>query len=309
MTKHDRAGRIAGRQHGLITRNQAQQVGFTSSTIQRMRTNGLWTTTGTGVYAVAGAPRTWHQRVLARCLELDAVASHRTAAVLLEVSGFRPGPIEVTVHRNTKLSRSGHRVHESLDFRLIRPILVHGIATTPPARLAVDLGSVVSFERYEAAIDQLIGRRSVTWDDLFRTLVIHARRGRNGVGALRALLDVRFGSEVGDSVLEHWFLREVRRHGLPVPVTQLPIHDGETFLARVDVAFVEHRVIVELDGLAFHLNRTSFSADPKTRNRLRRMGWFVLEITWDMLADDLDAVFADLAALLDERAPKPPIAA
>ena len=190
-TKHQRAAKITSRQHGLITRKQAQQVGFTSSTIQRMRTSGMWTTKGTGVYAVAGAPRTWHQRVLAVCLELNAVASHRTAAVLLDVSGFRQGPVEVTVRRHTKLSRSGARVHESLDVDLIKPILVDGIPTTPPARLAVDLGSVVKFERYEAAIDQLIGRRAVSWDDLYRTLILHAvaaatasaRSGRSSTSA------------------------------------------------------------------------------------------------------------------------------
>src|SRR5690606_2034149 len=106
---------------------------------------------------------TWHTMVLAKCLALDAIASHRTAAVLLGIGGFRPGPIEVTVRHNTKRASAGSRVHESRDFGLIRPRSIEHIPTTPPARLSVDLGAVVSFERYEAAMDQLLGRGSLTW--------------------------------------------------------------------------------------------------------------------------------------------------
>lgn len=256
------------------------------------------------MYLINGAPRTWHAKVLAICLAYGAVASHRTAAALLGVGGFRPGPVEVTVRRHTKLQRCGSRVHESLDFDLIAPIMIDGIPTTPPARLAVDLGAVVSFARYEAAMDHLLGRRKLTWEAMFDALMKHARRGRNGVGALRALLEERYGSEVEESPLEQWFLRELRMRGLPRPVTQLQVDDEDgAFVARVDVAYPEARIIVELDSLEWHFNRTSFSKDPATRLRLRRLGWFVLEVTKDMLTDDPAEVFRNLRELLHERTP------
>lgn len=297
------AARIAARQHGLITRAQALGLGYPRSAIQAYRTSGRWRTVERGVYAINGAPRTWQQRVLAVCLAFGAVASHRTAAVLLGVGGFQPGPVEVTVRNGTKLARAGSRVHEAKDFGLIEPVMIDGIPTTPPARLAVDLGSVTSYERYEATIDQLLVRRDVTWDDLFDVLMSHARRGRNGVGALRALLEERYRSAIGDSPLEQWFLRELRRRGFPEPVVQRVIDDRDgRFVARVDVAFDPELIAVELDSIAFHLNRTSLTKDARTRNRLRRLGWFVLEVTFDMMVNHADEVFGDLRALLTERA-------
>ena len=42
-----------------------------------------------------------------------------------------------------------------------------------------------------------------------------------------------------------------------------------------------HRVAIELDSVRFHLNRESFVADPRRRNRLTLAGWTVLSFTWD----------------------------
>ena len=48
---------------------------------------------------MAGAPATWHQRLMAACLVggPGAVASHRSAGALWGLDGLAPGPIEVTV--------------------------------------------------------------------------------------------------------------------------------------------------------------------------------------------------------------------
>jgi len=302
--RNEAAGRIAAGQHGLITRAQAVSVGFDSSAIHRNRASGRWCTVAPGVYLVVGAPRTWHTNLLAECLSTGGVASHRSAAALLGIGGFRRGPVEITVRRSSKAHGSGSRVHEAQDFGLIRPVTIEGIPTTPPARLAVDLGSVVSFERYEAAMDQLLGRRAMTWDDMFDHLMSHGRRGRNGVAALRAFLDQRLGSAIGDSPFEQWFLRQLRARHFPDPVTQLQIDNRDgTFLARVDVAYSAERLILEMDSLEFHLNRRSFTKDPTTRRRLRRLGWFVFEITYDMVTNDAEATFRDLRELLTERRP------
>ena len=56
--------------------------------------------------------------------------------------------------------------------------------------------------------------------------------------------------------------------------------DGE-FLAQVDLAYPVHRVAIELDSVRYHLNRESFVADPRRRNRLTIAGWTVLSFTWD----------------------------
>ena len=162
------------------------------------------------------------------------------------------------------------------------------------------------FERYVQTMDQLIGRGALTWSDLFDALVLHARRGRNGVGTLRAYLRENYGSTIEESPFEQWIQRQLQARGFPTPTTQLVILDKDgSFLARVDSAYEAERVIIEVDSIEWHLNRTSFTKDPVVRRRLRMLGWFVFEITWDMVTADADRTFSDLRDLLIQRAPRP----
>jgi very-short-patch-repair endonuclease len=306
LSREEVVGRVAAGQHGLITRAQALAAGYDKASIYRACKAGRWRAVARGVYQIVGAPWTWHTTVLRECLARDGIASHRTGAVFLRAGGFRPGPVEITVRTASKDHDAGARVHEALDFDLIQPIVIGSIPVTPPARLGVDLGSVVSYARYEATMDELIGRGDVTWEELAEHLETHARRGRNGVGTLRKYLDARMGSLVDATGLEQRLLRELRRRGFPEPTTQLVINDRfGVFLARVDVAYEPERVILEADSLEWHLNRRSLTKDPTVRRRLRMLGWFVLEITHDMLVDDADATFADLRRLLHRRRPDP----
>lgn len=295
-----RAAATAAAQHGLITRHQALAVGLTSSQIQSRRRSGRWITVESGVYRLQGVPETWHARVLALCLALGGVASHRTAAALHAVSGFVPDVVEISVPYGRSVRREGVVIHESTDLHLFEPVFVDGIPTTPPARLAVDLGAVVRFRRFDQAIDDLIRRRLVTWDVLVAQLFLHSRRGRNGVGVLRALLVERYGDDVGESVLERAFLRELRRWGLPEPEPQHVVRDGSGFIARVDYAYPSRRIAIELDGRKYH-GEPTFELDRDKRDRLGAAGWTIQEVTWRMLFDRPEQVFARIARLLRTR--------
>src|SRR5688572_12591819 len=110
--------RIGRTQHGLVTRRQAEGAGLASATLQRWVDGNRLEPVHSGVYRLAGAPRTWEQAVLAAVLAAGpgAAASHRTAGVLwgllddddsVEVSvpwprnSIIPG---VTVHRSRDLA-------------------------------------------------------------------------------------------------------------------------------------------------------------------------------------------------------------
>jgi hypothetical protein len=75
-------GRIAARQLGLITRRQALDAGITPGEIRWRAATGRWNVIRFGVFAVAGAPPSWEQRVLAAVLAgpPGTVASHFSAA-------------------------------------------------------------------------------------------------------------------------------------------------------------------------------------------------------------------------------------
>ena len=64
-----------------------------------------------------------------------------------------------------------------------------------------------------------------------------------------------------------------------VAVPQYTVRDrGGAFLARVDLAFPEHRLAVEYDG-AWHGERGQLTRDRRRLNRLTAAGWRVLFVT------------------------------
>jgi len=288
----------AAQQHGLISRAQALGLGVSTGQIQRRMSGDRWIAVDTGVYLIHGAPMTWHTRVMAACLARDGVASHRTGAVLHGVPNFRPGRPELTVARGTRVRTNTARVHESTDFHLLEPVRCAGIPTTTADRLAVDLGAVVPFPAFELAIDDLLGRSLVSWDSLLATLLAHARRGRNGVGALRALLLERYGDDVSTSALERAFARIFQRVELPRPEAEYSIFDAMGFIARVDFAYPRLRIAIELDSKRHHLHALAFEEDRRKRNRLKLAGWLVLEFTWKMVIEQPGLVVRQIEAAI-----------
>lgn len=285
---------LATRQHGLIARHQALAMGMTVGQIQQCLTSGRWQPFMPGVYRVRGAPLTWHTKLLGACLSTGGVASHRSSAVLNDVHDFRLGMPEVSVVRHRGRARTDIRVHESKDLGLISPVRIAGIPTTPTTRLAVDLGAVVPFERYEAAMHDLIARKKLRWEDAMGALFQHSKQGRNGCGPLRALLDEQYGRDIAESVLERRFIGHFTRLSIPPPVAQHNIFDGTEFIARVDFAYPDKKIAIELDSRRFHLNPDGFENDKRKRNRLKLMGWFVHEVTWKMLLHRPHVVFAQI---------------
>ena len=57
-----------------------------------------------------------------------------------------------------------------------------------------------------------------------------------------------------------------------------------------DVAFIEWRIVIEVDGMAFHVNPERFQADRTKQSLLSSAGWMVLRLTWSDLIERPDYV-------------------
>jgi hypothetical protein len=295
-------------QHGVITRTQALGTGLSSSTIARLLAAGTWQRCHRGVYRHAAVPDSWEANVLAAVYATGGIASHRSAARLHGLDGFGRWTPEVTVRRP-----GGHRapeviVHESTQFDRVDPVIRHGIRCTGIDRTILDLGAVLRLPTLERAAESALRRRLTTWARLHATLSAHSRRGRNGCGVLRALLEYRHGSPVVP--LSEWS-RDVaeRLVDAPVPAFELEyaVRDerGQHVL-QVDIAFPTHRVAVELDSVEFHSGRAHMERDKRVRNELRRLGWVVVEITWREWSDDPAGVVRTIRGVLATRHPQHP---
>ena len=95
------------------------------------------------------------------------------------------------------------------------------------------------------------------------------------------------------SALEHSFVRFCRRAGLPVPAVNVSIAGLE-----VDCVWPDRRVVVELDGYAFHRGRIAFERDRSRDAKLTLAGYTVLRLTHRRLREEAATVAKELRSLL-----------
>jgi very-short-patch-repair endonuclease len=66
----------------------------------------------------------------------------------------------------------------------------------------------------------------------------------------------------------------------------------------IDLAFVEAKLAVEVDGWAWHVDVDRFRADRRKGNALTRAGWTVLRFTWHDLVNRPRYVVGEIRAAL-----------
>ena len=295
--------RMAARQHGLFTRVQALRAGITASTIKHRLRARRWLLALPNVYQVAGTPATWRQRAMAACLHLGprATLSWRAAATLTGFPTARARRLEVSVtkHRN----RSGK--HDIIIHIPEEPIpdedvtTIDGIPVTKPARTLIDLATVEPIDVLERCLDDALRRRLVSLTFLDRWLADPRRKKHRGARVLRRLVDERATRGVTDSEGEAKLLQLIRERGLPLPMLQYVIVDEERFVARVDFAYPEQRVAIEMDSFRHHDTRTTFDSERARGNEVEGLGWRLLRVTTVHVERDPDAVVTWIGRALD----------
>ncbi len=288
-------------QHGLVTRDDLRSAGQSLRQIRWAAAAGALVTAAPGVYVIAGAPRTWHQQVLAACLATGGVASHRTAAQLHGIGSWYPGtaPIEVVVHRR---GASRHPsalavVHSSTTLGPDDLVTVDGITCTSVARTLLLLAGAPGMDAevlhglVEEAVRQ--GKASDAW--LWWRLERLRQRGRNGVGLMEEVLDRRAGAGPTESWLERAFLAILEAHGLPLPRCQVRIARRGAFVARVDFIYDAHHLVIEVNGHQHHASREHLAADAARRAALLLAGNRVLDFTYDQVVRSPELVASVVA--------------
>lgn len=294
---------VGAKQHGVVTRSQAHRAGFTDAMIRTNVVTGIWRRLHPGVYALAGAPPTWKQSVLAACLAAGegAVACGLTAAALFQVEGISRGTPEVLVPTDRRPRVAGAVIRRTRCWTKSDRTRIDGIPVTTPRRLILDLGGLVGADTLGVALDDALRRKLVSVRSL-TTYLAGATRNAPGRGVLRELVTVRSAVGIPQSALETRFLDLVVRAGLPMPVAQYPIVHGGRPIARVDYAWPSALLAVQLDGWAYHgANQPRWQRDINQDNSAAIADWVVLRFTWS----DLDARGTEsidqVRRLLDQR--------
>jgi len=279
------------RQRSQITKEQALARGMTEGEIRTRHESGVWVIVAGGIYRSAEAPVTWAQRAQAACLIAgpDAVLSHHSAAVVWGLTGFRPGPIQITV----PIGRSGRNsialLHRAKDLPKGDVTRRDGLPVTRPLRVLVDIAADVSMNLLEDAVDDAVIRRLVALDALHERALTEQGRG---IRNLRRVLESWPPGQLPGSLNEMRATRWLLAHGAPLGERQYVIRDERgRFVAKVDRAWPFARVALEVDSMRWHGTPRGLRRDDSRYRRIRALGW---ELFAPAPGDDLTPVLLAL---------------
>lgn len=159
-------------------------------------------------------------------------------------------------------------------------MIAGGKRLATPVRAAWDSATLIRGDEAVVLIDGMLQAGLLMTADLLARA--QARRGAWGVAHFRAAVDL--ADPNAESPQETRTRLLIGRSGLPMPISQYEVRAGDRFIARVDFAWPEHRVVLEYQG-GHHADQLQMRRDDRRRNELTAAGWTVVFATaadlWD----------------------------
>lgn len=175
---------------------------------------------------------------------------------------------------------------------------VGGIRATTVERALLDFAATAGEVAIVKALSQGERERKIRWDALGQILT--STRGHRGAGRLRREVerwDPSFAEARSDP--EEDFLLMIRRHGLPMPMVNVPVGPfvADFFWRSLDL-------VVELDPWGTHRGRESFHRDHRKSVELEARGLRVIRFTWEDLYRHEARTARELAKIIESQAPR-----
>jgi very-short-patch-repair endonuclease len=270
-----RLAEIAGSQGGAFSREQALAAGFTRDMIRGRLAAGAWTVPLPRTYCPAAVRQnkiTLNHAALLYAGE-EALLSHLTAATLWKLK-VPPSHLVwlVTPHDQTVTKQAGIAPRRTR--RMPRGRTIDGLRVTPLPRTFLDLAQVLDRRPLLVAMLDAVNRGLISVERILADA--EGMGGRLGLALLRdvaAELSPAFGS-----VLEVEAHKLFGSAGL-VFERQVEILDDGQLVARVDFADRARKLVIQIDGAAWHSSAEAQQRDKEQDRRLGRLGWRVLRFT------------------------------
>jgi hypothetical protein len=286
--------------YGVISRQEALGFGLTANQIARRLQSGTWKVVCRGVYHLAGAPMTPLSRLRVAVLAGGAgsAVSHQSAAWLWGIAGpafsvDSMGLATITVAHGRSARIAGMRIVRSR--RPVGTVMRKGLPCTDPVRTIADCATEVSPAELDDLVDRALAHKIVA-DRRLITAVTSAPEFRHHRG--RRLLLARFrargvSGSPHPSVLESRMARLLRRYHIPEPKAE--VWWGPDRRYRLDFAFPDLRLVIEVDGWAGHFAPEKRRSDHRRDRALRQAGWTVLRYDWWEVTYDAARVAQEIA--------------
>lgn len=246
-----------------------------------------WHRLSRGVYchaAQAGDPRLLLAAIAQHRLPPSAAFGGLTAAYLDCLDPIFPADIEVVVPPGAGVStRTGLIVRRS-PLPEEDVVLRRGLRATTVPRTIADLATHHPLIRAVIYADIALHHRKTNKEEL--RLRAASMAGRPGVTKFRRVIDLADGRSESPGETQTRLLLVLA--GLPCPELQVSLYNSRgEFIARVDLLYPTHRLIIEFDG---QNHRDRLVDDNRRQNRLIDAGYHLLRFTWQDLRDHPNSV-------------------
>lgn len=285
-----RVAALAGRQWGVVTRDQLLACGLSASAISRWAAAGRLHRLYPGVYAVGHVSLSDQSHLVAALFYAGpgSALSHRVGCWWWELTSRRGGRIDLSVVTR-RASVEGIRIHRP---RKLERVFHREFPVTPVARTLLDFATVAPLVELRKAVAEADFRNLLDFEAVKEV----AGRGVPGSAALRAALEAHLPELARTlSPNEDDFLFFCERYALPRPLVNRRVAG-----MKVDALWPEQRVIVELDSVVAHGSPARRLTDRERDLHLRRLGYIVLRYTWHQLHATPELVAGDLRATLGQ---------
>ncbi len=273
---------VAAAHHGVVSRQLLRDAGLTNQRIDRWLRSARIRTIGPGVYRVFESEGDMWLISAAVLSIKESAADMHTAASIHGLSIPRPGLPQIVVRRSGT-NRSGlARVRQTGHLPTVDICVASGVRSLTVARTVCELVPIMSAGASERLVTRALSQTSLTESELMACDASLARRGRPGVQSRRQrLAPLLTGESVDLSALERLFLLKYQTTMFPLLAVQFrpPWFEGTDGI--VDFRIEGYRILIELDGRAWHSSVDARIADVRRDRRADRHGWRVVRFSWD----------------------------
>ena len=300
------AASVAAGQHGVISRAQLRGLGATDAIVDHWLAGSRLHPVFRGVFALGHPAIDDRGRAMAASFACGrgTVLSHLSAAFLLGLRDRAPRVVDVIAPRQTGRRLDGIRPHFVPRPGPAEVVVRDRVRCTSPARTLVDLAGTLGARPLRDAVE-----RAATLGALdLGAIDLAMAKPRRGSPLLRTILEGwrRVGADddrpspLLRSELEARRRALIAEDGLPPPLcNQILVVDGNRI--EVDMVWPRARLIVEVDGRAYHRSPDSFERDRSRDRSLQLDGYRVLRVTADQIRREPEALLSAIRRLLGIR--------
>jgi len=163
-------------------------------------------------------------------------------------------------------------------------VVIGGLRVTRPEVTMLEMASLMNETTYRDLIDRYAGGHSGPIEKLADWFPTVCGPGRAGTRIARRELERRLAGDVAESKMERLFLDIIDGSSIPRPVLQWvpPWNDH----VRVDGAYLDAMVLVELDGKKWHGTHQRTIADQERDHISTTFGYRTIRFTWSQIRFD-----------------------